>query len=63
MQPNEKGRHPVAGRYVPREVLADPVKGSPPPVAPEIAAERAANRIIQALREAENRNLEKTENA
>ena len=63
MQAKAKGRHPLVSGYVPRDVLAGLVKGTPRPVAPEIAAERAASRIIQALREGERNDLKKTDDA
>ena len=63
MQAKAKDKRPVGSSYVPTDVLANLVKGGPRPVAPEIAAERAANRIIRAIREGEKEGLKKTDNA
>ena len=51
MQSKAKSRRSDAGGYIFRDALADLFDGDSGPVTPEAAAERAANRIIEALRE------------
>ena len=63
MQAKTKGKHPVVSGFVPNHVLADLVEGSPRPVPPEIAAERAASRIIQAVTDGEKKDFKERDDA
>lgn len=55
MTPDTKGKRHIVGDYMPRDILADLIGTRSEPVAPEIAADRAAKRIIQAVRDRRNR--------
>ena len=55
MHPKTKSKRPVVDGYVPGNVLADLLNRKSKPVTPELAAERAANRIIQAVKEREKK--------
>ena len=58
MEQKPEGDRAVLGGDVPSNAVRDLLGGDPEPITPEIAAERAASRIIQAVRERE-RNVEK----
>lgn len=51
MRPEAKSRRSDAGGYMSHDVLADLLNNSSESSTPEAAAERAANRIIEALRD------------
>ena len=53
MEPRAKRMQSSESDYERRDVLADVLDSTSGSVAPEVAAKRAANRIIQALRETE----------
>lgn len=63
MHAKTKGERPVISGYVPSGVLADLLEGNSEPVSPEVAAERAASRIIQALRDREDKETKKRDEA
>lgn len=51
MRPEAKSRRSDAGGYMSHDVLADLLNSNSESATPEAAAERAANRIIEALKE------------
>ncbi len=59
MHPRTKGSRSDAGGYMPSDALADLLDDNSEPVTPEEAAEKAADRIIRALRKARGREASK----
>ena len=53
MEPKERSVNPGISGNMPSNQLSNLLGGKAEPVSPEIAAEHAANRIIQAVRELE----------
>lgn len=55
MEQETEGKSPAVGSEVPSNAVRDLLGGKSEPITPEIAAERAASRIIQAVRERERK--------
>ena len=63
MHPRLKDERPIVRGRAPSNTLGDSARQRTEPVAPEVAAERAANRIIQAVRKREEEELNVTNDA
>lgn len=63
MDPREKGERTVDSGQTSSSALRDLLGGRSEPITPEVAAEHAASRIIQAVREREKDRSRRDDNA